>query len=320
MKLSRILVLLFAISLLQSVLSLAEGYPCAGILLKTSNVRKEASQKSDKLGEFKNGETVTVIGEQTSGGTTWYQVEFRNRTGYVRSDLIQIIQQGNTNVVAVNNTSTTILSNTSDQITFRGLTWYITKAEAEKVLLSEGGRIAGFSLSDNDIFRMSATDYANIRFGSDVVENGGYKGWYSGLSVAGYNPSDTYVCYLYPIQNGKVIHDEEQTQLYFGWYTFDSRDFVDHEGIYNDLKNKITTLYGKGKQGKDTYHTTLTWKDRSGNQIRLLINDDETYVTLGYMAAHAEEKLDALEKALDKEKAASEQTARTNNTNNTSGL
>ena len=57
MKLSRILVLLFAIILLQSVLSLAEGYPCAGILLKTSNVRKEASQKSDKLGEFKNGET-----------------------------------------------------------------------------------------------------------------------------------------------------------------------------------------------------------------------------------------------------------------------
>ncbi len=322
MKLLKILAILLAISILQSGLSLAESYPCAGILLKTSNVRKEASQKSDKLGEFKKGETITVIGEQTSGGTMWYQVEFGNRTGYVRSDLIQIIQQGNSNAVAVNNTATTIPANTSDQITFRGLTWYITKAEAEKVLFSDGGRMAGFTSGVNDVFRMSATDYANIWLKSDEVENGGYKGWYSGLSIAGYNPSDTYVCYLYPIQNGKVIHDEEQAQLYFGWYTFNSRDFVDHEGIYNDLKNKITTLYGKGKQEKDkyTYHTTVTWKDKSGNQIRLLIDDDETYVTLGYMAAHAEEKLDALEKALDKETAASEQAARTNNANNISGL
>lgn len=205
-------------------------------------------------------------------------------------------------------------------ISFRGIKWYSTKSDAEQLLFGEGAKVHGTLGSSENIYRMSATNYSNVTMGSDRVDGGGFRAWYSDVSVAGYNVNDTYACYIFPVVDGEIIHDDEQAELYMGWYTFEYGDYSDHEGIYNDLSTKLTSVYGEGKVDSGKYNTTTTWTDVQGSQIRLLINDDKDYVTLGYMAYGADARLDAMKDALDNEAARAEAKAREENASNVSGL
>lgn len=203
---------------------------------------------------------------------------------------------------------------------FRDCKWYGTKRETEQLLFSEGASTHGTLGSENNIYRMSATDYANVTMGKDRVDGGGIRAWYADIAVAGYNVDDTYACYLYPIVDGQIVRDDEQAEFYFGWYTFDSSDYSDHEGLYNDLAAKLASIYGEGQVENGKYNSTTTWKDAQGNQIRLLINSDKNYVTLGYMAYNAEARLDAMQTALEEEAKQEEARSREENASNTSGL
>lgn len=204
------------------------------------------------------------------------------------------------------------------QILFRGFDWYATKSEIEQKLFSEGATSAGLSSTPNTIYHMS--DSESWSFTTDRIENGGYRGWYSGISVAGYEVNDTYICYIYPITNGKIMKDDEQAQMYMGWYTFAKRDYVDHQSIYDDLSAKLSSLYGNGSISNTQYSTSTIWTDDVGNSIRLWINDDKDEVALGYMSADANKRLDAMTVALENEAAAAESEQRQKNASNTSGL
>lgn len=205
-------------------------------------------------------------------------------------------------------------------ISFRGFDWYTTKQDVEGQLFSEGASSGGWFSNSNDIYRLSGTDYANVTMGSDRVDGGGIREWYANVSVAGYNPSNTYACYVYAIQDGKIVYDENLAELYFGWYTFESDNFADFDGIFDDLNAKLTNLYGKGKKKATKYNTYITWTDKKKNMIRLYINDNKDYVTLGYIAGDAEKRLDAISKALAKEAKEKEKVEREKNKDNNSGL
>jgi len=245
-------------------------------------------------GIFGNGTEKAVIAFQTEKGL----------------DATGIVDEGTYNA---------LYEGLEDLILFRGIKWYSTKQEAEKQLYSEGASSHGILGSDEDIYRMNATNYSNITVGSDRVDGGGYRGWYAGISVAGYDVDDTYACYVYPIQDDRIIHDNELAELYLGWYTF-GNEYADHQAIYDDLTSKLTSVYGQGSVNSTKYNTTTTWKDIQGNYIRLLINDDKTYVTLGYMAADADNRLDVMAKALKDEQAIIEKEEREKNASDTSGL
>ncbi|MCR5155533.1 MAG: SH3 domain-containing protein [Butyrivibrio sp.] len=64
----------------------------ATITADSVNVRKGAGTGYDSVGKVTKGTTVTVTGEATgTDNKTWYQVKFGNdRTGFVRSDLLEI--------------------------------------------------------------------------------------------------------------------------------------------------------------------------------------------------------------------------------------
>lgn len=206
-------------------------------------------------------------------------------------------------------------------IRFREIKWYSSKKDVEKFLFENGADIAGWMGNNNTIYRMSGIDYTNMTTGEDVVENGGYQGWYSGVSVAGYEASSTYACYIYPINdNGSIETSDDKAQFYFGWYTFTQDTYSDISSIYEDLKMKLCSLYGNGNERKSDFRTTMTWKDTENNQVRLLIDSDATYITLGYMANGADERLDEMEIALDNAAAQKEAEEREKNKQNTSGL
>lgn len=207
---------------------------------------------------------------------------------------------------------------------FRNLSWWDAKATTEKLLVAEGAEILQAAF-ENNILRMSGIDYTNSTSGKDRVDGGGIVVRYSGLNVAGYVPSETQACYIYTLNDdGTINKDTDSAQFYFGWYTFESRDYADGEGVYNDLLQKLQSLYGSGViDSDDDYFTTASWFDNDNNQIRLLLgakNNDYTYVTLGYMAANADERLDEMQAAVNAEAIANEAIEREKNKLDVSGL
>lgn len=210
--------------------------------------------------------------------------------------------------------------------TFRDIPWYTSKAEVEQIFENEG-----FEISEDTwthyARRIKGIEFLNTMSGSDYVDGGGYAGAYYGVDVAGYSASRMGACYIYAVDNaGNINKSDDDAQFYFGWYEFDNKDFADGEGIYNDLAEKLTSIYGEGEENNDSdYFTTMSWHDSSNNQIKLLLggkdrDPGEKYVTLGYIAADADDRLNKIQEALNNEKAAEEAAARESNKDNVSGL
>jgi hypothetical protein len=228
--------------------------------------------------------------------------------------------------ISITSLSQIVYAEESEQtlFTFRGIPWYSTKTIVEKELSEEGAEIKTDAFK-NYIRRIGGIDYTNTMAGSDYVDGGGIVGRYPGLNVAGYDVSNTGACYIFTLnEDGSINKSEDDAEFYFGWYTFESRDYVDGEGIYDDLCQKLTSLYGDGVENTESdYHDTTTWYDSENNQIRLLLGgkqNDYKYVTLGYIAADADERLDDMQEALDNEAAANEASDRESNKDNVSGL
>jgi hypothetical protein len=188
--------------------------------------------------------------------------------------------------------------------------------------------LAGCSSSQSDVpateepteSKSSVTDsyyknlYKNATFGTETPEQSSEK---DGTEVAESDEIDTEV----PKENSETDETDvlsTETTNESGLISF--RDFSDYRAIYDDLTKKLESLYGEGELYSDKYRTTITWIDSESNQIRLLINADEDYVTLGYMAADADARLDKMQEALDAEIAASEAADREANADNVNGL
>jgi hypothetical protein len=213
-----------------------------------------------------------------------------------------------------------------DTFMFRNIPWNSTKAEAEELLAADGAEI-GYAGFKNDILRLSGIDYLNGFMGDDCVENGGIVGKYTGLKVAGYDVSSAGACYIYTLNDDLTINrDEDSALFYFGWYAFDSRDFADAPGVYDDLSVKLKSIYGEGEENTESdYYDTITWKDADENTIRLLLGgkkkeNGKQYVSLGYIAGDADSRLDEMENALYLEEKAVEEAERAENVSDTSGL
>lgn len=213
---------------------------------------------------------------------------------------------------------------TSKDISFRNIPWYSSKAEAENILEDEGASSRDDAWEDY-ARRLSGIEFLSTMSGSDYINGGGIARNYSGLSVGGYDPSEIGACYIYGInEDGSLNRDADAAEFYFGWYAFDSRDYVDGVAVYDDFYQKLTSVYGDGLSNDESkYFTTTDWVDSNGNQIRLLLggkSSEKYYVSIGYIAADADSKLDSVQEALDAEAAAAEAAEREANKENVDGL
>lgn len=66
------------------------------VSVESARVRQEASTDSAQVGSLASGEQVDIIGEQESGGSTWYNISFtldgEEVTGWLRSDLLTVTE------------------------------------------------------------------------------------------------------------------------------------------------------------------------------------------------------------------------------------
>ena len=82
----------------------------------------------------------------------------------------------------------------------------------------------------------------------------------SPLVVAGYNVAALDGYFYYGVDGDTVIKDRASTRLYMAEYVF---DVLDIDGAFQDLKTKLTSLYGTGetKLSEGTAYNSETWKE-----------------------------------------------------------
>lgn len=213
--------------------------------------------------------------------------------------------------------------------TFRDIPWYTERADAEHMLQDEGAKKC---YESSNIYRLGLITHIDT-VGKDglILYGGGCNVSYLGLTVAGYTPSSVHACYLYQIdKDGVLDRTDSSAQFYTGWYDFEKKDFPDMGMIYNDLLNKLTSLYGNGDINpaeSNPHFWSISWTDSEENLIMLSINgmkdniDKEiNELTLVYTAEDADERLDAVQEILDAEAIAEEAEQVEGNKDNTSGL
>ncbi len=190
-------------------------------------------------------------------------------------------------------------ANTDKEINFSGFEWYSDYSTTIQTALSKGidGKFDWVRDNFNDESCLTPhwpTIYNSINdFAGSDVRCGGYLNFiYDIPDVAGYKIDSLE---LYMMWNPETGYASDYTspnavQFYMAKYTV---DVTDNEACYNDLVDKLKSLYGENPQ-TDVYGsiapTTYTvWVNKEGAMVG--VSYDKYTVHLVYMAPGAEDKL-----------------------------
>ena len=152
--------------------------------------------------------------------------------------------------------ATLVNENVSDEkaILFRGIPWGANISSYEKAF--EGQHV---SKNDNEYLirwsnRKSELDPNSVNL-NNMYGDGYPAGWgtlifsmdrENGFKVSGYHVSTVLGLFAYGIDNeGDVLRDEKDSRFYMAEYGFDAEDGIN---AYDDLKQKLTDLYGTGTE------------------------------------------------------------------------
>ena len=112
--------------------------------------------------------------------------------------------------------------------------------------------------------------------------------------------------------------NEDEAQLYMAKYTTDG--YSDYQSVYNDLKTKLTGLYGEGENRDIRYSNECTyWVDSEGNELVLSMGSLNS-VEVSYAASGHRERLKQMHDIRLSEIYLAESAERAQKANDTSGL
>ena len=145
-------------------------------------------------------------------------------------------------------------------ITFRGIPWGTTYAEAKDLLSADG---ISFNLKKEDCRSWEADFYWTGKVAAKYsFEKSGYFGnpSCSGMTVGGFPATYLGLYFLKGYDDNDVYEDEEHAQFYLAYYYMKP---VDMAGAYDVLCGKLSQLYGEGKER----YETSSWSGSSGSHV-----------------------------------------------------
>lgn len=213
-----------------------------------------------------------------------------------------------------------------ESITFRDIDWYTPYPEASTALQNMGdiGRSSVF-----ERIMLSNWDIEGPEFVGEPYFSGGGVQIYTTASVAGYNAS-LFVNFIYAIIDGHVSWDMQSSELIKVIYKI--QDLGDMEAAYDDLKSKLSHLYGEGTitSSYDSYYKRVAyegvnWFGSDGSVVRITIQhkvteDSRAIIEIIYSAPNTAERITELIKQDELDKAAEEAEKREENADNYDGL
>lgn len=217
-----------------------------------------------------------------------------------------------------------------DSIKFRDIDWLKPETEVKEITDKIDGAHESWYMGVEENARIDSwyrqwenmyTDY-NIESAGTILR-------YDDVSVAGYN-SELEISFMYPVENGEVIHNTEESLFYMAQYSI--VDIEDYESAYEDIVNKLTSLYGTPTD--KSYYNTMDeldspkgslWTASDGSLVWAGIyyssyNEKYDACWIVYAAPNTEEMLTSLAEALQNESYLNEASNREENSSNTDGL
>ena len=220
-------------------------------------------------------------------------------------------------------------STSKNSILFRNIPWY----EREDIVKQHVETVEDFvPASSNPVMKNTKINswYQINGYDSNVsVNRGGVILNYKNIHISGYS-ADVELSFAYPMDSGKVTYDPASAKFYMAKYVF--RKYEDMNAVYDDLKQKLTLIYGSPTEGyiKNTFNDShfpknAIWIATDGSLIWLVnyySNSSCRYdnIKIFYSAPNASKYLKDLNLLIKKEIAEGEAARRKNNSNNYDGL
>lgn len=180
------------------------------------------------------------------------------------------------------------------EIRFHGMAFGATVAEAretEELWLSKGNE-------------MTYHDFEHLLSGETwaIEQQAGVSKVYleedlSGADVAGYPCSFGLAMFYRPVIDGRLCEDDEQAILCGAFYDLFPNS-GDMKAIAADLKDKLTTLYGK----PETKNNLTTWHGANQVDVVLYVAKNSNQIRLCYLWQGAQEGIDEAFAHVDDEK------------------
>jgi len=160
----------------------------------------------------------------------------------------------------------------ADEILFRGVPWGVNPAEARKKidnpdLYMRTKYTTGFIGYPSKTVERLMDRSKNVLYGNPeffVQEEGTVR--FVGLfisdnpKVGGYDIQSVDMVFASDIQDGMVNDDENLSHFAIATYTF---NILDGKNAYKDLKTKLSSLYGEGKEIGGNYDGTLFYDGKA---------------------------------------------------------
>lgn len=216
----------------------------------------------------------------------------------------------------------------AEEITFRGIEWGSNMAEIEKEL-------EVYSIDDSMMRRWSVIEEA-----FDWAHMNDYPcGWYAfgmpkDLNVGGYDICSIQLFCAWKLSDtGEILREKQESEFYAAIYSF---AVVDIEATYNDLKEKLSSLYGtplESTESREGYYANAggsgkyietvrvsEWygENNTGVRLRSCSSDVESLnaeeITISYGKTDADQRIERLQTALKAEALEKENASRGTNT------
>lgn len=198
--------------------------------------------------------------------------------------------------------SSNAFADTEKQIEFYGIPWGISITELVDELKERNIPVNKDNVSHDANMAIWSYEFRNS-FMNDIKETGhriflGFYGDKPTPKIAGF-PIDSLEFYAhYDIADGNLNRDENESTYYMAKIQFD----IDYEmavSVYKDISDKLTSLYGEGKENMtfitDTTYTYCVWNGADDTAVCLYRSEssDSNYqfVNLMYGKTNIEETL-----------------------------
>lgn len=220
----------------------------------------------------------------------------------------------------------------AEEITFRGIPWGSSMAEVEEALNLE--RLYVYSEDHPGKWEYVHNQYS-------IYGIPGYCSAWSAqsfsdeLTVAGYSAYPSVYCVYGLAENGEVLRAKEDSVFYLGGYAF---DVIDSRATFDDLKEKLTSVYGVGTETveyDEVYRVSSTgsgvssgvynketrcvaWYGENNTGVKLCgvfsdneaVGNGENYVSVWYGKTDMNDYLDELQAAIHGEMVEAENASR----------
>lgn len=193
-------------------------------------------------------------------------------------------------------------ADTSNNIVFHNIPWDISISELATELENRGITVGRNDISNDASMPVWTYSFRNS-FMNNITSTGHkialyYYGDDEQVSIAGYPVQELQLYAHYDISDGILKQEADDSRYYMTQIWFDVND-EKTIAIYNDLVNKLTTLYGDGTEDTtfivETTYTFTVWKGSNDTAVCLYRSEsnssDYQFVHLMYGKTSIEEVL-----------------------------